>query len=154
MTEAKKSRTWETGPFVLFGAFVCFILGIVLYVSLHESELEEDHPYEKGLAYQSRIDQLRRTAENDSSIVVEHRAGSGLIVVRFPNVSSCRDVAGEVRLVRPSHVALDRRWPIQLGPSGAQVIPVADLVSGLWRIEIDWKVDSVSYYYQKRLTLP
>jgi hypothetical protein len=154
MTEVKKSRAWETGPFVLFGAFVCFILGMVLYVSLHESELEEDHPYEMGLAYQSRIDQIRRTAENDSSVVVEHQAGSGLIIVSFPNVSSRRDVVGEVRLVRPSNAALDRRWPVHPDVSGAQEIPVADLVSGLWRIEVDWKVDSVSYYYQKRLMLP
>lgn len=154
MSEVEKSRLWEAGSFVLFGAFVCFILGMVLYVSLHESELEEDHPYERGLAYQSRIDQIRHTAEDDSSVVIEHRAGSGLIVVRFPNVSSGRDVVGEVRLVRPSNAALDRRWPIQPDVSGTQEISVADFVSGLWRIEVDWKVDSVSYYYQKRLMLP
>lgn len=154
MTEANKSRTWETGAFALFGVFVCFVLGMVLYVSLHEFELEEDHPYEKGLAYQSRIDQIKHSAENDSTVVVEHRAGSGLIVVRFPNVNPRRDVVGEVRLLRPSNAALDRRWPIQPNTSGAQEIPVAGLASGLWRIEVDWRVDSVGYYYQERLMLP
>jgi hypothetical protein len=127
---------------------------MVLYVSLHEFELEEDHPYEKGLAYQSRIDQIKHSAENDSTVVVEHRAGSGLIVVRFPNVNPRRDVVGEVRLLRPSNAALDRRWPIQPNTSGAQEIPVAGLASGLWRIEVDWRVDSVGYYYQERLMLP
>ena len=154
MTEVKKSSAWGIGAFALFGAFVCLILGMVLYVSLHEFELEDDHPYERGLAYQSRIDRIRHTAENDSSVVVEHQAGSGLIVVRFPNVNLRRDVVGEVRLLRPSNAALDRRWPVQPDTSGAQEIPVADLVSGLWRIEVDWQVDAVGYYYQTRLMLP
>jgi len=153
-TGVKKSRAWETGAFALYGAFVCSVLGVVLYVSLQKSEIEEDHPYEKGLAYQSRIDQIRHTAEKDTSVVVEHQAGSGLIVVRFPNVNPRRDVVGEVRMLRPSNASLDRRWPIQPDTFGAQEIPVADLVSGLWRIEVDWQVDSVGYYYQKRLMLP
>lgn len=154
MTEVKKSRTWEIGAFALYSTFVCFVLGMVLYASLWKQEPVEDHPYERGLAYQSRIDQIKHTAENDSSVVVEHRAGSGLIVVRFSNVNPRRDVVGEVRLLRPSSVALDRRWPIQPDIFGVQEIPVAELTSGLWQIEVDWIVDSVGYYYQTRLMLP
>jgi len=154
MTEIKKSRVWGIGVFALYGAFVCLVLGMVLYASLWKLELVEDHPYEKGLAYQSRIDQIRHTAQTDSSVVVEHRAANGLIVVRFPNVNPRRNVVGEVRLLRPSNAALDRRWPVQPNTAGEQEIPVAGLASGLWRIEVDWQVDSVGYYYQTRLMLP
>lgn len=154
MTEIRKSRAWGIGAFSLYGTFVCFVLGIALYASLWKQEPVEDHPYERGLAYQSRIDQIKHTAESDSSLVVEYPAGSGVIVIRFPNVNPRRDVVGEVRMLRPSSVALDRRWTIQPDVFGVQEIPVAELTSGLWRIEVDWLVDSVGYYYQKRLMLP
>jgi len=154
MTETGKGRAWGVGAFTAYGLFVVFVLGMVLFASLQRSELAEDHPYERGLAYQTRVDRIRNTARNDGAIAFEHLVAEKAIVVRFPNLPSEREISGEIRLLRPSNASLDRRWPVRPDANGAQEIPVSDLVSGLWRVEIDWMVDSVGYYYQTRLMFP
>jgi hypothetical protein len=154
MTEVKKSRVWGIGMFALYGAFVCFVLGMVLFSSMQRSELVEDHPYERGLNYQSRLDRIQSTAEKDCAVVVEHRVTDKIVVVRMTNFDPQSTVSGEVRLLRPSNATFDRHWPLQLDSAGVQKIPVAGFASGLWRIEVDGKVDSTGYYYQRKLMIP
>ena len=154
MTEIKKSRGWGTGMFALYGAFVCFVLGMVLYASMQRGELVEDHPYERGLNYQSRLDRIQNTAQNDSAVVIEHRVADKTVTIRITNFDQQSVVLGEVRLLRPSNLGLDRRWPLQVDSAGMQEISLAGLASGLWKIEVDGKVDAVGYYYQRKLMIP
>jgi nitrogen fixation protein FixH len=154
MTEVKKGRVWGIGMFALYGAFVCFVLGMVLFASMQRSELVEDHPYERGMNYQSRLDRIRNTAENECAVVIEHREADKTVIIRITDFDPQSTVSGEVRLLRPSNATFDRRWPLQLDSTGVQEIPVAGFASGLWRIEVDGKVDSVGCYYQTRVMLP
>ena len=154
MTERSKNNFWRIGPFVGYGVFVLAVLALVLYASIQQVELVEDHPYEKGLAYQTRIDRLEQTASLDSSIVIEPRSETQALAVRFAGVDRRLSLSGEIRLLRPSNVWLDRHWSIVVDSTGTQDISLAGLASGLWRIEIDWKVDTVAYYYQSKLIIP
>lgn len=154
MTGQRKSTLWRVGPFVAYGAFVLFVLGLVFFSSIQNHELVEDNPYGKGLAYQARIDQLEHTAQLDSGVVIEPHPGSGTLAVKFPGVEAPHGVSGELRLMRPSNARLDRRWPLEPDTSGVQEISIAGLARGVWWIEVDWKVDSVGYYYRSRLMIP
>jgi nitrogen fixation protein FixH len=154
MIESKKSSIWGVGSFAAYGAFVVFVLAMVLFASIQNVELVENRPYEKGLAYQDRIDQMNRTAALDSSVIIEPRMASQALAVRFPGIAHENEVRGEVRLFRPSNERLDRRWELNLDSVGRQEISIAGLARGLWRIEIAWTVDSIAYYYESKLVMP
>jgi hypothetical protein len=142
------------GPFVAYGVFVLFVLGLVLFSSFQNHELVEGNPYGKGLFYQARIDQLEHTTQLDSGVVIEPHPATGTLTVRFPGIVIPREVSGGLRLMRPSNACLDRYWPLALDASGVQEISIAGLARGAWWIELDWKVDSVGYYYRTRLMIP
>ena len=154
MTSTRKGRAWGFGAFAAYGLFVCFVLGMVLFASMQKSELVEDHPYERGLAYQSRLEKIQNAAQNSGMVVIEHHPAEEYADVRLTGFDPDATIAGEIRLKRPSDASLDRRLSLQPDSTGVQKIPLAGLASGLWRIEVDWKVDSVGYYYQTRLMLP
>jgi hypothetical protein len=154
MTSTKKGRAWGVGAFAAYGIFVFFVLGMVLFASMQKSELVEDHPYERGLAYQSRLEKIQNAAHNSGMVAIEHHPAEGHVNVRLTNFDPKATIVGEIRLNRPSNASLDQRLSLQTDSAGVQKISVAGLVSGLWRIEVDWKVDSVGYYYQTRLMLP
>ena len=154
MSQSTGSSIWGIGPFAMYGAFVVFVLGIVLYASLQDNELVESHPYEKGLAYQGRIDQINRTGALDSSVIIESNPSNQTVIVRIPGIRAGTSVAGEVRLNRPSNERLDQRWKLSLDSIGSQEISLAGLAQGLWRLEVDWAADSVTYFYQSKLIIP
>lgn len=154
MTAPRKSTLWSVGPFVAYGVFVLFVLGLVFFSSYQNHELVEDNPYGKGLAYQARINQLEHTAQLDSEVVIEPHPAAGMLAVKFPGIATPHGVSGELRLMRPSNARLDRRWPLELDTSGVQEVSIAGLARGAWWIEVDWKIDSVGYYYRSRLMIP
>jgi nitrogen fixation protein FixH len=154
MTEHKKNSAWGIGVFAGYGIFVVVVLAMVLFASIQSLELVEEHPYEKGLAYQGRIDQMNRTAALDSNVVITPVPATQSLVVRFPGRTAGEVVGGELRMVRPSNERLDRRWELKLDSTGSQAISMAGLARGLWRIEVAWTVDSVAYYYQSKLVMP
>lgn len=154
MSKSSGGSFWGIGSFAFYGAFVVFVLGLVLYASIQNVELVESRPYEKGLAYQGRIDQINRTVALDSSVIIEPRPATQTMIVRIPGISGDAIVTGEVRLTRPSNERLDRRWKLSLDSTGSQEVSVAGVAGGLWRIEVDWAVDSTSYIYQSKLIFP
>lgn len=154
MTVRSKGLTWGVAAFAAPVLFLVFILSLVAYVSNQDSDSVEGNYYRKGLAYQERIDQLRRTARLDSGLTVESHPESRMMSIRFPPSASTQEISGEVRLVRPSDANLDERWPLKPDSAGVQEFSIAGIAVGLWRIEVDWKIDTLAYYYQSRLVVP
>ena len=60
MTEKSKKSAWGIGIFAGYGVFIIFVLALVLYASIQDVQLVEESYYEKGLAYQDRIDRRDR----------------------------------------------------------------------------------------------
>ncbi len=154
MSKSFWKSAWGIGSFVFYGGFVVFVLGLVLYASIQDVELVEDHPYEKGLNYQGRIDQVNRTVALDSGVTIEPNPSSQNMTIRIPGFGGRALVEGQVRLMRPSNERFDRNWTLSLDSSGSQEISLAGLARGLWRIEVDWAVDSTTYLYQSKLIIP
>jgi nitrogen fixation protein FixH len=154
MTEEKKRSFWGVGVFVFYGLFIVFILAMVLYASIQDVQLVEGSYYEKGLAYQDRIDRRDRSGALEGTLEIAHRVGEKQLVLSLPAADSTVNVTGRVHLLRPSNVRLDRYVDIALDANRMQVIDTRDLARGLWLIEVDWKMDSEEYYTESRIVIP
>jgi len=154
MTARPKGFAWSVAAFAAPVLFLVFILSLVVYVSSQDSDAVDGNYYRKGLAYQERIEQLRRTARLDSGLTIEAHPASGMMSIRFPHSALRQEISGEMRLVRPSDANLDQRWSLKPDSAGVQEVSIAGIAKGLWRIEVDWKADTLAYYYQSRLVVP
>ena len=109
--------------------------------------------YERGLDHQQRIDQRNRSREAEYGLAIEHRYQESQIILTLlqPNAS---DATGTIRMKRPSNARLDRQWPLDLGDSGRQVLSIENMVRGQWRLEVDWSLDSLTYFDETRIVIP
>ena len=154
MTEERKRSSWGVGVFVFYGLFIVFILAMVLYASIQDIQLVEGSYYEKGLAYQDRIDRRDRSRDLAGTLEIAQRVGEKRVVLSVPAADSTAVVTGRVHLLRPSNARLDRFMELVLDENRTQAIDTRDLARGLWLIEVDWKMGSEAYYTESRIVIP
>ena len=153
MTKKPRKSLWGFGAAAIYASFVLFILSLVLYASMQDVQLVEAGYYEQGLDYQARIDRLNRSQELDHRLTIEHRYSESQIILSLmqPNAT---EAVGTIRQMRPSNARMDREWQLSLNDSGQQVLATEDLPSGQWKLEIDWKLNSIEYLNETRIVIP
>ena len=152
MTMASSRFSWGAG---LVAAIAVFIAGILVMVWMSVSErvdLVSDHYYDEGLRYQDRI-RARERARADSGGVMVTLAGSALRL-QFPRFTAHRELSGRIVLYRPDHSGRDSSVAVAPDTLLMQMIPVAGLWPGLWRIKVYWTVDGVEYYNEQPIMIP
>ena len=145
---------WGIGIAAINIGFVLFILALVLYASIQDRQLVEDSYYEHGLAYQDRIDRMKRSRDLKFGFNIQHRYDEQEIVLSLPQFDSTTECHGTIQLIRPSNARLDRTLSLIMDSSGCQVISTQGMTKGLWRIYVDWGIDSVGYYDESRIVIP
>jgi len=142
---------WGYGVYVLFIGFVLFILTLIIYVSSQDMQIVEADYYKKAYKYQDHINNKKNSRQLAVDVKIEYDPAKDKILILFPNSTS--DLEGKIQLFRPSDIRLDRKFTIEVDSLGIQEINVENFIAGLWKIKIDWSVDTVAYYYQSPLYL-
>jgi len=73
---------------------------------------------------------------------------SQLLVVQL---SPGPNLAGKVRLYRPSDVTLDREEALKFDANGRSVFDLSDLKGGLWKASLTWSADGQEYFIEKTI---
>lgn len=154
MSEKKKKSVWGVGIFVFYGAFVVFILTLVLYVSIQDMQLVTEDYYAKDLVYQEHIDKVKQTQALKDGLKIEPNAAKGLVMLTFPPDMAHDSIGGTVTLFRPSNAHLDKTIAIEPDKMGQQAIDIEGLARGNWGIRIDWNCGGRSFYSEDLLYLP
>lgn len=144
--------SWGTGIILAFVAFITFILGLVITMTTNK-ELDHDlvveEYYKQELDFQNKLDKEQNALLLAENIRVE-KVTEGLLV-HFPADLDFSEIEGKVFLYRPSNKQLDFELPVSLS-THTLLVPDNRLVDGRWNIEIDWKYEKQSYFFQKELT--
>lgn len=136
---------WGTGVIIGFGSFMTFILFFVFLVqsnSKYDNELVADDYYKQESKVQGDIESQTLSNALKTKLKIEKTA-EGLQFV-FPADIDYKKITGIISLYRPSNQKLDFETKISLS-NPIMLIPNHKLVSGLWEISINWKVDEVTY---------
>jgi nitrogen fixation protein FixH len=142
----KKKSRWGMGVAALSAGFALFIIFLVVLASFQDFDLVEKDYYQRGQAYQTRIDDIARTKRLDASWQVTYDSDQDRVSLHLPLDFSPDEVSGTLWFYRPSNQSLDRQVAIALDSLGHQVIKTSELVAGVWRIKIDWMVLDIPYY--------
>ncbi len=137
---------------ILF-VYLAFVAGIALLVvksSNQKIDLVTTDYYAKELKYQERIDAIHNTTALSAPVTYE--VVNDKMIISFPKEFADKKIAVSVMFYCPSDDSKDITK--QYETSNATItadIPAAK--KGAYELQINWKQDDKSYYFQDRLFL-
>ena len=135
---------------LVYLVFVAGILFMFYKASNEKVDLVTADYYAKELKYQNTIDETQRS--NGLSVPLTFEVKDHLLIIHFPKDFSGKKIEGEALVYCPSDENKDikKKFLIQ---DLTYAIPLPASNKGLHELQITWAVDSVSYYYEKKLTI-
>lgn len=142
---------WAAGIVILYGGFAVFIVGFLVFASFQKVELVAPDYYEQEIRYEEQLERIRRTKGLPDGLTWSLAARE--LTVQFPETLRGKTVSGTIVLYRASDASADRRIPVAIDANLRQIVPLHNLRTGHWRVKLEWKVDSQSYYDEENFTL-
>ena len=151
----KFSLSWSTGIALVYGVFVSFFLGLVIYFSFFHKQVDlvAENYYAQEIAYQDQMDRIERTQALPDLLKINHVYDQRVLTIAFPANMEYTRIAGRIHFFRPSDAGQDRIVPLFLSNAGKQHISTRNLARGYWIIKIYWMTDNTEYYTEESLVL-
>jgi hypothetical protein len=135
---------WGTGIFLVYSAFVVFMLSLVYMSTQQKLELVTENYYIKGVDFQSQINEQSNVAALIEKPTIK-QLENGNVEIKFPSSDSSDSlesekksiIEGEIAFFRPSDKGLDFTVPIKLQNSTNQLI-TQKIEQGLWKVKMSW----------------
>lgn len=143
-------------PYAIIGWFILFITGMATWTVVavrQDMDLVRPDYYEQEIRYQQQIDRLNRTSAVRAEVSIVHDAAGRTLSLRLPAAHASGSVEGWIQFYRPSNARLDFTRPLSLDAQGTQRIDTGSLASGLWKVQVQWKVGGHEYYHEQPLVL-
>ena len=151
---ASSRNLWPIGLTIFIVLFVAVTVTVVLVISRERVDMVTERAYEKGVAYDARMDVLKRSEALTVKPVIAYDEASRLCIVRLADSSATGAVTGRVRFFRGSDARRDFDLPLTLDASGVQRIPIASEQSGRWTVQLSWTRNSLDYYFEQPVFIP
>jgi hypothetical protein len=131
--------------------FATMIMTLVFKARSEKIDLVATDYYAQEIAYQGRINAIKRTSALSDSVT--HTLTANGIEVTFPAECAGRFESGEIRLYRPSDAGLDQSFPITSDFQGVFVIPSQSLKTGYYLVQSSWKMNGQEYYSEESILI-
>ena len=139
---------WGKGIVLTILGFVALIVTmVVISVRMDGIELVTENYYEEEIKYQDRIDESN-SASNLKRAVISFDEQSKVIELDLPNGTN-----GTLQLFRPSDSSLDQEIHIEVTHTGITQIPLNELKTGYWKIQLNWTENGIDHYQEKKITI-
>lgn len=139
---------WGKGIVLTILGFVALIVSmVVISVRMDGIELVTENYYEEEIKYQDRIDESN-SASNLKREVISFDEQSKVIELDLPNGTN-----GTLQLFRPSDSSLDQEINIEVTHTGITQIPLNELKTGYWKIQLNWTENGIDHYQEKKITI-
>jgi hypothetical protein len=153
-TSPNKSQPswWPKLIVAAFLGFAFFIGNMVRQAMRTDVDLVSQDYYQKEIAYQKHINQVKATRQLAGQVTIAQAAAAGQLSLVFP-AGSRAAVKGQVRFFRPSDARLDFTLPLQLNQDDHQHIRTEALAKGRWQVQLTWQRGGQNYFLEKDITL-
>ena len=140
---------WGTGIAVFIVSFILINVAVIIFAFGEKVDLVTPNYYEKELKYQDEIDAQQKTLQLTENVILEYQ--SQVISLQFPKKFHGKEINGDISLYRPSDSSKDVNIILQPDSTGKQVVSAKQLVKGLWKVQIRWSFENVSYSDEKTI---
>ena len=128
-------------------AFMTFIMVLAYFMmtSKNDDLVDADY-YEKGINY--NVDYEKKTRVTKNQATPEVLINSQRLTITFKQAAT-----GTVKLIRTADKTMDKNMTLTTDSLNQYNIPVTGLATGLWKLQIDWNSNGLSYLYEKEVML-
>jgi len=145
--------SWGWKIVIVYSLFVAMTLGMVFYFIGDKVDLVAEDYYKQEIEYQDQIDKISNAKSLKQSIGFEFSSAQRTVTINFPEDQLQGGLEGSVQFYRPSDSSLDKKFEINPNEAGEQIIAIASLHKGLWKVKISWTASGKDYYDEKVITL-
>lgn len=139
---------WGKGIVLTIIGFVVLIMTmVVISVRMDGIELVTENYYEEEIKYQDRIDESNSASDLNREII-SYDSQTKVIELDLPHGTK-----GSLQLFRPSDSSLDQEIKLDVTHSGITQIPLKELKSGYWKVQLNWTENGVDRYQEKKITI-
>lgn len=141
---------WGLRITILTLGFVCFMSFLVIGAMMQSFDLVTEDYYGKELQFQKQIEkQINQKALVGNIKLIDSEDN---LIIQFPAEFISKSISGKVTFFRPSDARRDIVKEIN-AESGQYILNKDLLIKGLYRVQIDYGVDGVEYYYEDSIMI-
>lgn len=145
-------KKFSPGTAIVIGLIIFAIFNIIVLIMAFNTEVElvTDNYYDKQIAFQDDIDNLNNA--NALGEKVSIKAYQKSIVITIP-IDTGFTPSGTITLFRPSDSAEDKSYALAVDSTGKQVVDLSSMISGYWKVKLNWQSKGVSYQKEEKIVL-
>lgn len=141
---------WGWKIAVFMGAFIVFIMSMVVMSFGNKIDLVSEDYYQKELAFQDMIDAKQNASEFEKEVSIKQTEDG--LEVSFPETFNKTIETGSITFFRPDNSALDLKKELNLAAS-KQLIDYTGFKPGFYSVFIDFTSNGKAYHIEKSLHL-
>ena len=146
----KLIKNWGWGIFYLYSAFALTIIGIVIFISVHQADLVETNYYDNGTNYQKQINKISNSEKFQKEFSVERK--NPMLILNYPK-NLTNFVNGSVLFYCVSDSKKDFTIPISIDSAKKQYVPINTFIKGLWQAKVSLSIADSSYYLEQNFKI-
>jgi hypothetical protein len=135
---------WGNSIALAFILFATFILYFVVRAFNEDFDLVSETYYKDEINYQQRMNDQANLL--NSGVEIDIQQGDKNIVFSYPE--SFKNAKGEIHFFHVSRTIFDRRFDIETGTDGHQLIAKSEIVKGNYTLKLDWENEGKTYYQE------
>ncbi|MBI2271108.1 MAG: FixH family protein [Bacteroidetes bacterium] len=140
---------WGHKIALLYIGFVAMIITLVFLASNQKVDLVSADYYDQEIKFQGKIDAINNMNTLSGTIVCEAKDKS--VHISFPKELLEKNATGTIRLYRPSDASLDLQTKLIIDIKNDQVISSGKFKRGLYKMQINWKMENKDYYFEESI---
>lgn len=133
---------------VSFVLFTVFIAALVTVCVRQDISLVRPDYYQEELMHQRKMTLIQNAKTLEALPVIS--VTENFLTVSFPDFDKVDK--GEIQLLRPSDVKLDRKFALRAGEKEQQ-FPLGVWSKGLYRASMQWTMEGKEFYYERIIVL-
>ncbi|PID56941.1 MAG: hypothetical protein CR986_09690 [Ignavibacteriae bacterium] len=142
---------WGTGITITIIVFTLTSLIFIYFATTQDINLVRDDYYEAEVNFNKKMETVKLTKTLSEEIKI--KTTQNYIEIQFPAKFPHNKIKGVINLYRPSDRKKDLSLNIQTDSTNLQLINTKKIIRGMWRINIDWSVDSTNYFSTKSIMI-
>ena len=139
-----------TTGLIAFFSIWAIVLFILVYKSMHENvDLVAKDYYNREIAFQGQIDKEKNAATLSQPLNVAFNKSENAVVITFPDEFRSKNITGSIHFFRPDDASKDFDVKLNGDTLLTYLLPAENMKKGLWRAQVEWQCNEVSYFSEK-----
>lgn len=135
--------SWGVGISISIIVFMLLSFWLIYFSFNQDVNLVRDDYYEAEIQYDETMEKVNRTNRLTDNLKISSVNNS--IELQFPKNFNNKNISGNIFLFRPSERNKDLTIPIKIDSNYFQSISTNNLIPGMWKIKVDWNIDTLAY---------